>query len=183
MVSIPVASRNLVLEQHIQNKETLFELSQSLSPLVEKARDLAKVAQEIKDHVAKTTGSTNFSLVNNQAHSVQSRQLIKQLNQVRELLISFAFKAENLNRKITFLSVHQEHLYSGGMPMIPVGDKVTWCSGQVKKLENLVSRLGENQGPVVSAAVRNLENAAQFSQQQVNSDLGKLVAALDQRSH
>lgn len=183
MYSSSVTTSNSVVEQFNLNKQNLSNLKRDISPLAGAALSLAQTARDMKAHVAATTGNSKGLMFAPRGDSIQSKQLIKLLDGAKDTLKSFASKAQSLDQEVDFFSKHQEGLFRGNLAGIPQADKVNWCTGQVEKILKRASKLGADQGTKVTAAVNNLRIAAQYTRQNIQSDLNTKVVALNRNIH
>ena len=183
MYSSSVNTSNPVVEQFNLNTQNLGNLKRDISPLSAAALSLAQTARDMKANVLATTGNSKTLVFASQGGSMQSKQLIKLLDGVKEALKSFASKAKSLDQEVDFFSGHQAGLFRGNVAAIPQADKVNWCTGQVEKILKRASKLGAEQGPKVSAAMTNLRIAAQYTRQNIQSDLDTKVVALNRNLH
>lgn len=183
MYSNSVSSNNSIVEQFDLNKQNLSNLKRDISALPAAAFKLAQTAREMKAHVMVTTGDSRTPVYAANGKSIQSKELVKLLKDSKDTLKSFASKAQSLDQEVSFFSNHQEGLFHGNVASIPLAHKVNWCTGQVEKILKRASRLGADQAPKVTAAVNNLRIAAQYTRQDVQSDLDEKVVALDRRIH
>ncbi|QJR30465.1 hypothetical protein [Limnobacter profundi] len=183
MYSSSVATSNPVVEQFNINKQNLSNLKRDISPLANAASELAQTARDMRAHVVATTGSSKALIFSPQGDSIQSKQLIKLLDGAKDTLKSFASKAKSLDQEVDFFSNHQDGLFQGNVAAIPQAHKVNWCTGQVEKILKRASKLGADQGPKVTTAVNNLRIAAQYTRQNIQSDLDTNVVALNRNIH
>lgn len=172
------SSSNPVTAQHVSNQNRLNKLRQNVSPLPAAALKLAQTAREMKVSATLLKSRATQSLQGRDGSVVQTKAVISALKSAKDTFKSFASKAESLNREIDFFSNHQEGLFRGNMGMFSQADKVNWCASQVKTIEKRTQKLGADQSLPVSKAVRDLQWAAGYFGNSVDTDLGERVNAL-----
>jgi hypothetical protein len=177
------SSNDAIVRLHNSNKQNLANLKRDVSPLANAALGLAQTAKEMRAHVVATAGNNRNLVYGTQGGPVQSRQLVKMLDNAKNTLNAFASKAQSLDREIDFFSSHHEGLFHGNVAMVPQAHKVDWSTRQIEKIMARTSKLGAEQGPKVSAAVDNLTYAASYTHRNVHSSLGQQVSALNRGFH
>jgi hypothetical protein len=173
------SSNESIVRLHNINKQNLANMKRDVSPLANAALGLAQTAKEMRAHVVATTGNNRNMVYGAQGSAVQSRQLVKMLDNAKNVFTSFASKAQSLDREIDFFSAHHEGLFHGNVAMIPQAHKVDWSTRQIEKIMTRTSKLGADQAHKVNAAVTDLTYASNFTPQSVQSNLGQQVAGLN----
>lgn len=176
---LPRLSPQEASARHEVNVANVQALKDKVSPLVTAAAGMAQTARELKDYATELQQSGQRTLTSSYGYSVSTKDTVKSLNVAKNALKSVASKAQSLEREIAFFSNHQEGLFRGNLRMVPQGDKVNWCTGQVEKLQKRTSKLGNSEAATVGSSVQSIQAAGAVLKRSVtNTDLPSRLAAL-----
>jgi hypothetical protein len=172
-------SSSEITTQHETNVAAMETLKTKVSPLKTAATNLAQTAREMKEYATQLERDGKRQITSPNGERVAAKDLIKNLKVAKDAIKGLESKVGSLDREVNFFSNHQIGLLQGNVRAVPPGDKVNWCTGEIKKIQQRASRLAQSERSSVANSVRTIENSANtLGRPAVTTDLPSLLSSL-----
>lgn len=167
-------------QQHSINQSRLQNLDNTLTPIANAAASLVNTAREMKQTAESRKSAGSKILFDNNHRSVNTKELIASLKAAKNALENLQSKSTGLLRDVRHMAGHQEGLYRGNMPGIPLADKVNWCTWQVDNMMERGQKLGQRQLADTRNAVSVIDQASNYLPGSVGYQNREIVGNLEQ---